>query len=603
MLTSRLLLCALALLVSVCQAGPFSLASDLENVSVKRTIDISTNREKVETVIEVRNPTQSPVDHYLLAIPEERFPHLAITTAKVQGRSLKTQILDEDFGADSKVKGSEGFQFVAVKFRQELQAGDTVTLTVDQVLTHVLSPLPAKIGQLDAQKMLYQGAHYFDSPYATKEQTTKFKLASSNVAGWSKKLKPAVKKGKTITYGPFRDIAAFAANEPVKIHAENNYPFCTMTKALREIEVSHWGNVAVEETYAMRHSGAELEGGFSRVDMTKRPQSSSSAFRSMRTTLPASVHGVYFRDVIGNISSSSLRYGSGGAELEMRPRYQLFGGWQTDFYFGYNAPAKQFLSRHKTDTDIYVLEMDFGVPFQEATTDELTVKVILPEGATDIQTKLQFPVDSQTQEARYTYLDTTGRPVVVLQKTNVVGAHNQRFRVQYRFSKVAILREPLFLAAIFALLFLSTMFFSRLNLSLDAPADSPESAAQVPSANGVSEPKTAKVQPTQSLTPVAKVTVKDLTEIAVAMAQAYSHYVQDDRDQKQLDKATVLHRQLDQDLDQLAKQDGAVFVTWSSSVRRAAHNMKLASKQVKNTSVKEQLIALLNVIRDSPQQS
>lgn len=55
-------------------------------------------------------------------------------------------------------------------------------------------------------------------------------------------------------------------------------------------------------------------------------------------------------------------------------------------------------------------------------------QVILPEGSTDLAAEVPFPV-AQSRDVRYTYLDTVGRPVLVLQKQNVVMEHNQHFQV------------------------------------------------------------------------------------------------------------------------------------------------------------------------------
>lgn len=30
-------------------------------------------------------------------------------------------------------------------------------------------------------------------------------------------------------------------------------------------------------------------------------------------------------------------------ELELRPRFPLFGGWKTQYYIGYNVPSYQYL--------------------------------------------------------------------------------------------------------------------------------------------------------------------------------------------------------------------------------------------------------------------
>lgn len=37
---------------------------------------------------------------------------------------------------------------------------------------------------------------------------------------------------------------------------------------------------------------------------------------------------MYFRDEIGNISTSHARFGLANTEVELRPRYPLFGGWK-----------------------------------------------------------------------------------------------------------------------------------------------------------------------------------------------------------------------------------------------------------------------------------
>lgn len=45
----------------------------------------------------------------------------------------------------------------------------------------------------------------------------------------------------------------------IVVHCENNTPFVVATDVLRVIEVSHWGNIAVEETISIVHKGAELK--------------------------------------------------------------------------------------------------------------------------------------------------------------------------------------------------------------------------------------------------------------------------------------------------------------------------------------------------------
>lgn len=69
----------------------------------------------------------------------------------------------------------------------------------------------------------------------------------------------------------------------------------TITKLDRVIEISHWGNVAVEETIDIVHSGAALKGSFSRYDYQKDTRSSQPYVKSYKTLLPASATEVYYR--------------------------------------------------------------------------------------------------------------------------------------------------------------------------------------------------------------------------------------------------------------------------------------------------------------------
>lgn len=63
----------------------------------------------------------------------------------------------------------------------------------------------------------------------------------------------------------------------------------------------------------------------------------------LQTVLPASASDVYYRDEIGNISTSHLRILDDSAEVELRPRFPLFGGWKTHYILGYYVPTYEYL--------------------------------------------------------------------------------------------------------------------------------------------------------------------------------------------------------------------------------------------------------------------
>jgi len=203
-------------------------------------------------------------------------------------------------------------------------------------------------------------------------------LASSSVEKYSQQ-SPVTQRGDTITYGPYEDLAAFSTS-PLRVHYQNNRPFITVTSLVKEIEISHWGNVAVEETYQLQHDGARLKGTFSRFEYQRNRNQAPAHVPLLVQYLPADAQDVYYRDEIGNITSSFLFQDGETSKLELVPRFPLFGGWKTGFYMGYNLPLSGYLFTDYNDGSRYVLNITFSINFDDVVIDDETVRIILPEG-------------------------------------------------------------------------------------------------------------------------------------------------------------------------------------------------------------------------------
>jgi oligosaccharyltransferase complex subunit alpha (ribophorin I) len=235
----------------------------------------------------------------------------------------------------------------------------------------------------------------------------------------------------------------------------------------REIEISHWGNVAITEDIDMRNDGAKLQGSFSRFDYQRNPKAGQSAIRSITQLLPPSARELYYRDEIGNISTSQVFHSGNKVHLELVPRYPMFGGWKTRFYIGYDLPIQNFVFNDASDWSRFMLNISFSPEFEsDVVIDELVVRVILPEGAKNHLGHLPFPVDKQSEERHFTYLDTMGRPVLVIHKKNVVPEHANFFQVTYNFSRLSMLQEPLLLVFAYFAFFVVLMFYVRFELSI-----------------------------------------------------------------------------------------------------------------------------------------
>ncbi|XP_070594497.1 dolichyl-diphosphooligosaccharide--protein glycosyltransferase subunit 1 [Erythrolamprus reginae] len=447
-------------LLLLCLGRAALAAPELINEDVKRTVDLGTHLAKVTAEISLANSAGSSASatSFLLALDPGLENHLAYLGAQVKAEEEEENTLEVK---ETKVKGKSG-KFFTVKLPSPLPPSGRIRLSIETVFTHVLQPYPTHISQAEKQFVVFEGNHYFYSPYVTKTQTTRVKLASRNIENYTKLGNPS-RSEDMIEYGPFKDVAPYS-EDSLKIHYENNSPFLTITSMTRVIEVSHWGNIAVEETVDLRHTGAVLKGPFSRYDYQRQPDSGISSVKSFKTILPAAAQDVYYRDEIGNISTSHLLILDDSVEMEIRPRFPLFGGWKTHYIIGYNLPSYEYLFNLG---DQYALKMRFiDHVFDEQVTDSLTVKIILPEGAKNIHVDSPYDISRNPDELHYTYLDTFGRPVIVAHKSNLVEQHIQDIVVHYTFNKILMLQEPLLVVGAFYILFFTVILYVRLDFSI-----------------------------------------------------------------------------------------------------------------------------------------
>jgi len=327
-----------------------------------------------------------------------------------------------------------------------------------------MSPFPTQISQFDKQLVRYLDNHFFSSPYTVQSQTTNVKLPTSHIESKTEQA-PTSAKGDIITYGPYEGTQPYRFSQ-MTVHFENNAPFLTVTRLQKDIEISHYGNIAIEETYNVQHDGAQLKGAFSRYDYQRSQGHAPAHIPVFRQTLPLGAADVYYRDEIGNISTSHVNYGPSDATLELIPRFPLFGGWKFGFYMGYNLPTEHYLFYDAQRSSVYVLNITFSTDFEHAVIDELVVRIIMPEGASNPEVYTPFPIDSKSHDTHYTYLDTTGRPVLVITKKNVVIEHNRHFQVTYNFSQLSMLQEPFLLIIAYFLFFLLIMIYVRMQFTI-----------------------------------------------------------------------------------------------------------------------------------------
>merc|ERR1712241_402913 len=453
-----ILLGCLALLARVQSAAVETVNQDIVVDNIERSINLESQLVKTNSKVTLTNNGKGATKGFHYAVEESMAPHVSYIGATV-GSSEKTYLRVNEVQVKDSPAGAILFR---VELKKALSSSESVTVSVDMVLGKALELYPEEIIQREKQLVLLRGNHYAYLPYKCKTQTTTIQLPSDKVEDYSK-LKPVSKSESKITYGPYSNQEPYALDE-MTVHYENNHPFLVVTKMERVVELAMWGNIVIEETIDVRHNGAALKGSFSRYEF-QRENSGVAAIKSFKTFLPASANGVYYRDDIGNISTSAMRVLDDAVELDLRPRFPLFGGWKTHYVLGYNVPSYEYLYNSGDD---FVLKMRLlDHVFDDMLVEDFTLKIILPEGSKVGKLDSPFPTKRLPDTLHYTYLDIQGRPVVTIKNVGDLTEKNiLDFELAFKFSKLSMIMEPLMLIAAFLIFFFFAFIYVRLDFSI-----------------------------------------------------------------------------------------------------------------------------------------
>ena len=134
-----------------------------------------------------------------------------------------------------------------------LAAQQQTSLEIETVFTRAVVPHPSEITQAEKQLVQFTGNAYVLLPYPIRTQSTTVTLPSSSIESFTR-VSPVNTNENEVNYGPYSDLPAFS-HAKIVLHYENNGPFIKVAALERLIEVSHWGNIAVEEHYHIKHFG------------------------------------------------------------------------------------------------------------------------------------------------------------------------------------------------------------------------------------------------------------------------------------------------------------------------------------------------------------
>ncbi|KAI9139239.1 Ribophorin I-domain-containing protein [Paraphysoderma sedebokerense] len=477
----------LALLMAAVLPSLVTAATPKANLIQKnllKTIDLTSHgsaimRESIAVSLQTV-PDEKSVKEYFFGVELDTVKNVAwmqvTERVKEDGENVdkKCEVIKDD------VDVKNNLQYYKVALSEPITPSTKSIIDIFIIYKDAVSPYPKEIGQSDKQLVKYQGNLCFKSPYKTEKYKVTVKLPTANKpVSYSQKPASPSHSGSALVYGPFSESLEPFSVIDFYVHYENPKMGLTVKKWERDIFVSHWGGrVEVEENVWVRHEGAKLKGLFNRKEYQHMSYQHPETPVISRLTLefPYSATNFYYRDEIGNVSTS--QFGRDpvrkSSVLSFAPRYPLYGGWNYNWYHGYNLPIQEYvqyvddvrLAKELGSNFWYVVTVPFAQGFPGTVIDEHEFRVVLPEGATNVQVRAPFEVDSVSHGRYYYYLDTTGRPSVTIRKVNVIDDHNKDIQIFYQYSSIKAFQKPVAVITFFLITFLLSMAYVRFDLTI-----------------------------------------------------------------------------------------------------------------------------------------
>ncbi|OAV92728.1 hypothetical protein PTTG_02516 [Puccinia triticina 1-1 BBBD Race 1] len=449
--------------------------------SFQRTVDVAGTITREQLILRLTR-TQKETAKWYLPVEAHRAANLS-SMEVYEGEPKKTGgpgnrgLKIEPLGYDSE----KDIHLIEVEWPHP--DNDEAVITINSHFLGMTSPRPRSLAQDEGAKQgLYWEADLLAGfgalPGAlTKDAQVKIKVKTPTPRVFTKH-SPAgfdiqQPSGSNLLTFTNKISAPKLAEEPqvAHLHYFQPFPLVVIGNLTRLVEVSHWGNnVAIEDQIHLENRGPTLKGSFSRVVhhnavYARAPGGTAHILTGLTLELPQGASSPYYIDTIGNVSTSRFRPsmpsttklpGQGqpkfkkpkeakSSKLELTPRYPIAGGWNYSFTVGYNLEAGRLLKQN--DPGQYILKVPFFTNALDVPIDLATLRVRLPEGAFNIQVYTPFAVTELVDDLiDKTYLDTSGRPTILIKKLRCTEKHSEDIYITYFRAPMISLQKPLAIA-------------------------------------------------------------------------------------------------------------------------------------------------------------
>ena len=414
---------------------------------VKRKINLKNSIITIENRIKIKK--NSFEDTFRYVVPKNN----TFSLIRITARTIENEIIEIQ-----KTSDNPDYDFYEILLK------DYDEIIVKEDYFEKLLFKPKNIYIKDDQFELFIDTINLVSPYTVKSTITTVILPSEKTQLIDYTKTNAEKSKENLIYEINQDLPPFKAKK-LYIHYINNKHLMVFNYAIKTFQVSHWGNIAVTEEYQIENIGAKLIGEFGRIDYDGGYKGGKNALLKLDAVLPLRSWGLWYRDEIGNVSTSNAKRDMNDVKLELQPRFPILGGWKSNFDIGYNLPTKFHVKTNNKGN--YMVNLTFGMPFKGLLARNYTVKIILPESADNI--KVNLPIDTQyyvDYDKDFGCLDLFGRKSIIIRLNNMYDVYNTNIYITYDYKWTMLFVKPLILIGYFLILFTVLIIYSRANISL-----------------------------------------------------------------------------------------------------------------------------------------
>lgn len=415
-------------------------------------LDLTTQNPSEMIAMIVSNKSPKAVSSIVVLVPSERRV-IGASAEDAYGQKLDIKELNQTISVNVDGKSMVDFRQFEITPQQPISPEYELKISKLRFVYNSFYVFKPKSTDLfDSQKVLVRIYKTPASPYKIIESL------SEVITGDEK---------KTNSYNG-DNLAPLTATS-ARLHFPLNIHFLQSSTISRYIEISHWGNIYFKDLYKLHNRAAKFRGSFSTIDFNKnRKDTGRNAFRGTRVRLPANAWGLFYRDEIGNITTSAVKKETEEILVDLRPRWSLLGDWNCTWDISYNVPTDDIL-RQSSSGSTYKFEYKVGHLLEFTPSDIYEFKVALPEGASILSHKyfgIRQP-DSISTTKSWSYMDFLGRPTLVFTFSDYLPRVDQNAKVviEYSLQSSLIFIDPIYLMCGLMLCFLFYLAYSKFDLS------------------------------------------------------------------------------------------------------------------------------------------